>query len=297
MSKKIDTDANINSVRIKEQANKPSTPANGYGQVYGKSNGLYLEDDAGNVGSGLLVTNVQSLTGSGTFSGVAGNAYFFDISGLTGDKNFILPSGEVGDRIYVQVTVGDNLYELIIKGDTGVSVNGGSTATEWSRLLISGESVELVLTTTTNWQIARNGRIPCKGLMTLSAAETTNTAGAETTPTWDNKVIDIGNIGDTTNYRFNIRRAGYYRISGCYFPNTAPADQNYEWLKIKQNTTIVNSLYGLASGANELQLPLSPKDVLCAVDDTLNYVYQTQAANRGMSADDSRSFFQVEEVF
>lgn len=296
MARKIDTDAVINNIRIKEQASKPSTPASGYGRVYGKGNGLYLVDDAGNVGSGLLVTNVQSLTASGTFSAVVGNAYFFDISGLPGDVNFTLPSGEVGDRISVHITTGDDTYELIIKGDTGVSINGGSTATEWSRLFISGESVKLVLTTTSNWQVEHDGRIPCHGRLELSAAETTNGAGTETTPTWDTAAIDDGNICDLTNFRFNIRRAGKYAVSGGARPNSAPGDQQYILTAVYQGATQVH--FALARQSGTLTGPsadMPSRSIVCAIGDAIVYKWATQEANKGL-LNTAGTFFELREV-
>lgn len=45
---KISTNAEINSIRLKEQASAPDTPATGYFQVYAKADGkLYYKDDAG----------------------------------------------------------------------------------------------------------------------------------------------------------------------------------------------------------------------------------------------------------
>ena len=47
MTRQIDTDAVINSVRLKETT-VPSTPAAGYRNLYVKTSGLFLVDDAGN---------------------------------------------------------------------------------------------------------------------------------------------------------------------------------------------------------------------------------------------------------
>lgn len=44
---KISTNAEINSVRLKEQASAPDTPASGYGQLYCKSDGIYFKGDDG----------------------------------------------------------------------------------------------------------------------------------------------------------------------------------------------------------------------------------------------------------
>lgn len=44
---KISDNALINSIRLKEQASAPGTPASGYGQLYCKSDGLYFKGDNG----------------------------------------------------------------------------------------------------------------------------------------------------------------------------------------------------------------------------------------------------------
>lgn len=79
--------------------------------------------------------------------------YFADISGLTANRNFKLPSGTVGDVIELIIQTGDDTYFFIIKGDTGVSINGGSTATEFHRLQTKGGKAVFVSTSTTNWQL------------------------------------------------------------------------------------------------------------------------------------------------
>ncbi len=49
--------AEIDSVRMKEQAGDPSTPASGYGQLYIKSDGVYFRDDGGTVIGPLVDTS------------------------------------------------------------------------------------------------------------------------------------------------------------------------------------------------------------------------------------------------
>lgn len=248
-------------------------------------------------GGAAAMTNSNISPTTANVSAAVNTRYFADVSGLTADRNFILPAGAVGDEIEVNITVGDTAFELVIIGDTGISINGGSTATEWSRLFISGEAVRLIATSTTNWQVVHDGRLPCIGQLHLSAADTTNTAATDTPPTWDTKTIDRGEMGDTTNFQFNIRRAGKYRVSGSYMPNSSLTDQNYIWLRIYQNATEVSGVLITASGTSSPTIALSPKTVVCAIGDFLIYKYQPQAANRGISALLDRSWFQVEEEF
>jgi len=44
---KISTNAEINSIRLAEQASAPDTPASGYVQLYCKSDGVYFKGDNG----------------------------------------------------------------------------------------------------------------------------------------------------------------------------------------------------------------------------------------------------------
>jgi hypothetical protein len=203
------------------------------------------------------------------------------VSGLTANRNFILPAGAVGDEIELNISTGDDTYALIVIGDTSITINGGSAATEWSRLFISGESVRLIATSSTNWQVVNDGRVPCVGKMTLSAADTTNTAATDTLPTWDTKAIDQGNLGDTTNFRFNIRRAGNYMAGGGAYPNGTMTDGNYYFVTIKQNSTAVGGGIKRASAANNVSAE-GETEIVCAAGDAIYLYYTPQAANMGI---------------
>lgn len=48
-TRRIDTEARINSIRLDEQASDPSNPASGYASLYVKSDGLYIKQDDGTV--------------------------------------------------------------------------------------------------------------------------------------------------------------------------------------------------------------------------------------------------------
>jgi hypothetical protein len=255
---------------------------------------VFVTAAAENVWTAPTVTTVTTTNLTATLN----RSHILDVSGLTADRNFIISAGAAGDWIEVNLSAGDDTYELIIIGDTGISINGGSTATEWSRLFITGETVMLKATSATNWQVTYDGRIPCHGQMTLSANDTTNTANTLTLPTWDNAVINTGNICDTTNYRFNIRRAGKYRVSGDYRADNTVADGNFVFVQIYLNGTggtLVATSDARQSGASTaMSNAISPRSIDCAVGDYLDYWYWPQAANDGISA--TKSFFEVIEV-
>lgn len=251
-----------------------------------------LSDGGGGSSSsgGSLTYNAITITTSNV-SAVEGNMYDCTIAGLTADRDFNLPTpSAAGKEIELRVLDGDDAFELIIKANSS----------EITRVFIENETLRFMShgTGAGDWKIVEDGRIRCKGQMTLSAADTTNTAATDTLPTWDTKVIDVGNIGDTTNFRFNIRRAGYYRIAGSYLENSAITDQNYLAIVIKQNSTnVVQALTRASNSSANFALPLPIKTVLCAAGDTLSFYYNTEQSDRGMLNDAPRSYFQVEEEF
>jgi hypothetical protein len=110
------------------------------------------------------------------------------------------------------LTTGDDTYELIIAGASGVSINGGSAATEWSRLFIDNEFVRFRCFAENDWRVEIDGRKPC------DANRGPNTGISLTSATWMTEVNfatirrDIGSIATPTG-KFTIRRAGIYRIS------------------------------------------------------------------------------------
>lgn len=297
MAVKIDTDARIAKIRVQEQGSDPTNPTSGYGWVYERDDGvLYLKNDGGDRMPLSIKTSVEALTSSGTYSAVPNTRYIFDISGLSGNKNFTLPSGTVGDEVEVNLSVGDDTYGLILVGAAGVKINNGSLATEWSRLFITGESVKMVLTTGGNWQVVYDGRISCEGKMTLSAADTTNTAGTETLPTWDNAVINQGDICDLVNKRFNIRRAGNYLVGGSAYGNGVVNDQKYYYVTIRQNATAIggNVTRGSGAGGGNMTAHTSVNAVL-AVGDAIYFYYAPEEANVGIVANQNSNFW-IEEI-
>jgi hypothetical protein len=286
-----------------EQSSAPSTPAAGKQVVYLRTSDhkLVRKDSSGTItlmegGSSSVLTNSNISPTTSNVTAAVNNRYFADVSGLTANRNFVVPAGAVGDIIELNIKVGDNAFALIIIGDTGISIQGGSTATEWSRLFITGETIKLIADTTSNWQVVEDGRIPCLGLMTLSTDDTTNSVDTKTKPTWDNIVHNVGDIGDTGNGRFNVRRAGRYKVSAYYSPSVNLAATNYIAAYIYLNNsagTLIQEGFLTASNTSNLYgIGLPPRAHTCAAADTLDFYYQS-AGNKGAEADST--WFQVEE--
>ncbi len=163
-----------------------------------------------------------------------GNMYVTDMSAwATADRTYTLPAtAAVGDRIGIMVTAGDASHELIIKPNTGDTINGGSAAAEWSRLFITGEVVILrCVAADSAWVVEYDGRIPCNARIEAASAQTPLTAGQFNAVTLGTVAYDVGGLTGTSN-TITIRRAGNYNCS-----------VGATLLGVTATNTIIHSLY------------------------------------------------------
>jgi hypothetical protein len=162
-----------------------------------------------------LTTAAASVT-TADVTGVVGTLHYLDLSGLTAARNFTLPAvAAVDDRVGVYVSAGCTTAgrELIIKANTGDTLNGVSAA-EWSRVFITGEVVIMrCVVANTTWVVDYDGRIPCMGALTRTTLQSMPNGGF-------NKIncatseISVGSIVNTGSSRIDIRRAGNYLVGG-----------------------------------------------------------------------------------
>jgi hypothetical protein len=279
-------------------------------RFYRKGSTVYAQ---GGGGGGGLTNSATSVTTSNV-TGVAGTRHILDVSGMTANRDFNLPTpSAAGQLIAVQLSAGDDTYELIVKR------NG----TEITRLFIAGEKLEFVSTGTGagDWIVTHDGRIPCATLLRriTTDANTTHGAGVHIHAAWNDATINRGNCANLTNVNIKIRRAGYYKISGVYAPAASMADQNYAISTIWKNATVVSGEIaesdGTRLGAAGARLSSTVassllggagvlgKIVSLAAGDTIWYTFATETTNRGLLRSDSDAtllteltYFQVDEV-
>lgn len=162
----------------------------------------------------LMQTNATTAVTTTDITGAIGQVYNLDLSGLTANRSLILPVASVGDTIQVNITNGDPDFGLIIKGAATVTINGGTAATEWSRLFITGESVTLRATSSTNWHVVNNGLYSYASVHGNTGAQQDLTPAAYTKVTaWNTPEFDIGGLWDAANSRLIPKRKGKYLIS------------------------------------------------------------------------------------
>jgi hypothetical protein len=189
------------ALNLAESALQPSDIASG--AITPKTGNLDL-NNLGGAGAFSTITDAPD----GDIVAAVGTLYVVDQSTYTAPRTLTLPAtAAVGDRVGVVLKAGCADYSTIIQGNAGQSINNGSVASEWSRLFICGEYVELVCTgANTLWAVAVDRRIPMAAKIGHAAGDPwlDNTA---TTPNFDTIIADNANIADLANNRINIRRA------------------------------------------------------------------------------------------
>jgi hypothetical protein len=150
-------------------------------------------------------------------TGASGMLYDISAAAWSADRNLTLPTGSIGERIGVFVS-GEpaSTYEAILKGATGVSIQGGTAATEWGRIFEKGEIVIFRCTAANNWLVEVDGRIPAKVVMLRNAQQSNVVSSTYTAVEHDTIQIDthgIATVGSTgVGGKVTIRRAGDYII-------------------------------------------------------------------------------------
>lgn len=141
-----------------------------------------------------------------------GHCHVLTIAGLTANRNFELPSvtaSDVGKKIDVCILDGDDAYSILVKGSTGVSINGGTAGAEWCRLHGEGEFVSFQVVGSDAYDIVVDGRRPAwclihKGSHTqgMTTSHTNCDFASGSTQSDNHSLADIANDGIT------FRRAG-----------------------------------------------------------------------------------------
>jgi hypothetical protein len=150
----------------------------------------------------------------------AGVCYEVDLGTFTATRTYTLPAtARVGDRVQILVTAGSATREVIVTAGSGDTLNGVAGGTEWSRLLITGETLTLkCVAADSAWMVEVDGRIPCNAVMAAASAQTgiasatwiTLTQGAS--GSWSVSP-NVGSIADTANHALVARRAGNYEAA------------------------------------------------------------------------------------
>jgi hypothetical protein len=172
---------------------------------------------AGNTLRSLMQLN-NAAGSDAAVSMVANTEYDVEGSAFNASRTYSLPGAVKGDRIRINFASAHATHALILAGATGVTINGGSAASEWSRLIIAKEWAEFRATSSTNWDVYNDGRIPQRGRLRQDT-EQNITHDSATRLSFQTTVTDIGGITNLSSNRFEPRRTNQYLITvrGSFF--------------------------------------------------------------------------------
>lgn len=171
-------------------------------------------------GGGAYSSIVSLSMTTGSVSAVESTFYVLNISGLTSDQDWNLPTPSAsGKFIGVRLSVGDATYELSLKRN-GVAV---------TKIFITGEVVEFVSTGTGagDWEVYRDGRIPEHGIIERQAAQSFASGGGTTKVQMDTTIKNVGDVVDLSSGTWGIRarRDNDHEIIGVVIFANAFSDQ------------------------------------------------------------------------
>jgi hypothetical protein len=250
-------------------------------------------------GNNWGLNEVQS-NANAAVTGVVGTMHILDIGPFTADRDFTLPATcAVGDRVGVFIKTGDPDYELLLKPASGDTINGGSPGAEWSRLFISNECVIFrCITANADWIVEYDGRIPCQMSFDLSTNESgTKNGGTYYAPTSVNGVWtvvkNIGDCGDSSTSRFNVRRDGSYLFTASWGSTSSPADQTVNAIRFFDGTALYGGwLYGQGV-AGSIQMATAHADFLTVG----KYIeMQTRSGAASAYASNTTTWFSAVEI-
>lgn len=250
--------------------------------------------------TGGLEYDAQTVTTT-DITGAVGKLYGVTIAGLTADRNLTLPSAQVGERLGVHVIDGDASFELILKGAASQTINGGSAATEWSRIFIAGETVVFRCTAANTWIVEYDGRIPCKFHAQPSAdLTTTHSAATWTDAGFDSEEYDIGDVYDTSSpFRFTCRRAGKWEFGIVLGPAGSVSDQDNWGAGFGLNNPSVpdRKFLNKSAAAGTVAFTSGVATFDLSTGDTIDAMFLTTQANIGIEGTDvTKSWFVGKEL-
>ncbi len=258
--------------------------------------------------AGRLLTATNLVTGADAATTcVANTTYVVDMSAwATADRNYTMPaSPTVGDRVSIIVQLGNASFELLIKGNTSQTINGGSAASEWSRLFITGEVVTLRYVASNTWIVEYDGRIPMKGLLQLTTNCSGESAATSTYPTAKSGVWtankNTGSVCTTASDKITARRAcsAYVAISASTANQVVVGGKFDLFMELNGGATIFPQNLQITAGLTAYISTGVSGLYVFAVDDYIRFQYRTSAGSIGLygSSSDTETFMSLTEVF
>ena len=243
---------------------------------------------------------------TGDVSPAAGEFHWLNVSGMTANRQFILPVAaniQTGERCGVGLSVGDASFEFeLISGASGDLINGvDHSSTIFTQIFITGEVLifKCVNGSTGDWVVEVDGRIPQAGAMSTTTAQTNYTTSAFTQTILDTEDYDVGDIVDAaTNRSITVRRIGRYAISwGASIASMADGDLIF--VAIFDGTserTRSAGTYFANAGGGDLEARITKTLELVAADEVDLRIFHDKGSDGTHSLADRKPTLNVTEI-
>ncbi len=245
----------------------------------GASSSTYWRGDATwatPAGGSSLTYSAQTIT-TGNPTVAVNQIHYLDVSGMTADRDFILPAtAAVGDVVICILSTDapgpGTPYELTLKNAAGDTIDGTDhSSTPWSKLFIKAETVVFRCTVAnTAWLVEVDGRIKCLAHLVRSTAQTTfSGSGAWDQFELNSAVLDNGKCADvTTAWQWKARRTGSVECS-CWWGHGTGARQKTTAVYMNGSPTAsgVGQTYNNQNDTTSNPLNVSAPPVFTAVVD------------------------------
>jgi hypothetical protein len=201
-------------------------------------------------------------------------------TGTAADYTITLPAptlADVGKLITFQM---DDALTKVVTLDAGAtrSINGQQTRVMWA-----GEVAILrcVGTSGPSWAKLGGTFRPMSALMYLNANQSIANASGPVKVTLNSAGTNVGGMVDTTNNRFNIKRAGTYELNGQVWFNSVAVPTGL--LDFYKNGAQLDETYGFSpSASNNLVIKGATVETLAAGDQLDLRVYQNSGGAQNL---------------
>jgi hypothetical protein len=243
---------------------------------------------------------------------VANSDYTVDLSAwATANRTYTLPaSPSVGNKVGFKISAGNATYSLIIVGNTSQTIDGGSAASEWSRLRIAGERVVLEYVATNKWVVTTDKRRKMEAIMRLTTSADGETAAAivppigtsqPTTPGAWTADLDVGSVTSVSTSTITVFRACNILVNMTGAAKDAQTAAQYFMLFLYKNGAEIrrHSIVFGATGTQTDRVAVTWK-LTAAAGDAFQYRFRTEAGGIGLQATsgaDSPTTFSITETF
>lgn len=189
-----------------------------------------LESDVADLQAAPSGGFTQTAVKTADYTAVSGDDVLVDTNGAAGDVTITLPASPAAGAAVRISLVTDHATRICDIDRNSSNINGAAANPTTYYLMLEGDSVTFVYKSgDVGWAVQDDTIRRHKASLRRAAAQSIN-SGSDTKIQHDTEDYDIGGIGDLTNFRITVRRAGKY-LCGSFV--SLPGIDTVEFLTLK----------------------------------------------------------------